>query len=129
MKSHYFQVIIAGLVAITLLSLFSRDSIKPGCPEKVSLSMMEEEKMPRSSFLAMQAEYQFMKLRDPQTGQIPIGIRARELSFVSGMPVYPEGMGQSWNWRGPANIGGRMLCIAIDMDNEDHLLAGSASGA
>ncbi|MCX6226339.1 MAG: hypothetical protein NTV01_16595 [Bacteroidia bacterium] len=40
-----------------------------------------------------------MKTRDPQTVQIPIGIHARELSFVSGMPMYPEGMGQSCNWR------------------------------
>ncbi|MFH0761047.1 MAG: T9SS type A sorting domain-containing protein [Bacteroidota bacterium] len=69
-----------------------------------------------------------MKLRDPQVGQIPIGIRAREFSFVSRMPMYPQGTGQSWNWRGPANIGGRMLCVAIDMDDENHFLAGSASG-
>jgi hypothetical protein len=65
--------------------------------------------MPKSSLLAMQAGYQYIKLSDPQTGQIPIGIRAREFSFVSRMPVHPEGMGQSWDWRGPANIGGRML--------------------
>ncbi len=76
----------------------------------------------------MQADYQFSKLRNPQTGMIPLGIRAKELDFVARLPMHPAGEGQSWNWRGPANIGGRMLCIAFDIDDENHLLAGSASG-
>ncbi|TRZ75809.1 MAG: exo-alpha-sialidase, partial [Bacteroidetes bacterium] len=76
----------------------------------------------------MQAGYQFMKLRNPSTGSIPSGIRSRELSFTSRLPVHSEEEGQSWTWRGPENIGGRMLCIAVDVDDENHLLAGSASG-
>ena len=76
----------------------------------------------------MMADYQFSKIRDPRTGLISPGIRARELDYVSRLPMYPEGEGQSWTWRGPANIGGRMLCISVDVDNENHLLAGSASG-
>ena len=128
MKSKYFQIIIAGLLATALFCLFILDHYKSGSREKVSPSLTEKKKISKNSFLAMQAGYQFKKLRDPQTGQIPVGIRARELSFVSGMPMQPEGIGQQWKWRGPANIGGRMLCIAIDMDDENHLLAGSASG-
>ncbi len=115
-------------LTIAVLCLVSRDTIKSGSPKKGRPSLMEREEIPRTRFLAMQADYQFSKLRDPKSGQIPTGMRNRELSFVSKIPEYPAGMGQSWNWRGPANIGGRMLCIAIDMDNENHLLAGSASG-
>ena len=89
---------------------------------------MEQKRMPEKSFLAMQAGYQFMKLKNPETGSIPPGIRSRELSFVSRLPFHTEEGEQSWMWRGPSNIGGRMLCIAIDLDNENHLLAGSASG-
>ncbi len=128
MKNFYFQVMIAGILAIAACCLFSHDSGKPGCPVKARPSSIEKEEMSKNGFLAMLAEYQFQKLRDPLSGKIPVGIRAREQAFVSRMPAYPDGEGQSWKWRGPANIGGRMLNIAIDVDNENHLLAGSASG-
>jgi hypothetical protein len=123
-----FHFKLVGVLAIILFCLFSKDTCEPVYPGKAGPSLTAKKKMTKNSYLAMQADYQFMKLRDPATGQIPIGIRAREFSFVSRMPIQPEGMGQKWNWRGPANIGGRMLCIAIDIDNENHLLAGSASG-
>ncbi|MCX6258155.1 MAG: T9SS type A sorting domain-containing protein [Bacteroidia bacterium] len=84
--------------------------------------------MPEASLLAMQTNYQLMKLRDPQTGKIPAGIRSRELDFVSGLPKHSEKGEQSWTWRGPENIGGRMCCITVDMDDTSHYLAGSASG-
>ncbi len=128
MKNHYFQVMIAGLLAVAACCLFSRDSGKSGCSVKTRPFSVEKEEMSKNSFLAMQANYQFMRLRDPQTSKIPVGIRALEQAFVSRMPAYTEGEGQPWKWRGPANIGGRMLNIAIDVDNENHLLAGSASG-
>ncbi len=109
--SYYFQG----------LSSFQNLNTKNGSGKK-------QEKMSKSLLLAMQADYQFMKLKDPRTGKIPIGIRSRELTYSSGLPAYPEGDGQAWNWRGPANMGGRMLCIAIDVDDQNHFLAGSASG-
>ena len=128
MKNHHLQVIIAGFVGMAMLCLFSKDTCQLGCQGTARPSLTEKIDKPEKSFLAMQAGYQFMKLMDPHTGQIPAGIRARELAFVSKLPVHPEGDGQSWKWRGPANIGGRMLNITVDVDNENHLLAGSASG-
>lgn len=74
------------------------------------------------------AEYQFQKLRDPKTDRIPPNIRSCELAFASRLPVAAISREQAWTWRGPNNIGGRMLCIAVDIDDENHLLAGSASG-
>ena len=94
----------------------------------LSKHFSDEEKIPKGRLMAMQADYQFIKLRDPQTGKIPVGIRSHELSYVSGLPKKTEAAEQSWASRGPANIGGRMLCIAVDMDNVSHFLAGSASG-
>ncbi|MEI8047238.1 MAG: T9SS type A sorting domain-containing protein [Bacteroidota bacterium] len=128
MKNQHLQLIIAGIVGIALLCLFSKDACESDFPGKTRPSSMEKQETPEKSFLAMLADYQFMKLMDPQTGQIPAGIRARELAFVSTLPLHPDGEGQSWKWRGPANIGGRMLNITVDVDNENHLLAGSASG-
>ena len=96
--------------------------------KNISKPIIEKEKMPKATLLAMQANYQFIKLRDPNTGLIPVGIRSRELAFVSKLPKQAEGAEQSWTWRGPSNIGGRMLCMTIDMDDPTHYLAGSASG-
>ncbi|MFH1161087.1 MAG: hypothetical protein V1733_09090 [bacterium] len=95
--------------------------------QKNPVKVDSKEKLPRSVFLPYLADLQWMKLRNPQTDEIPAGIRSRELAFVSGLTFKESFRGQSWNWRGPNNIGGRMLCIAVDLDNEDRLLAGSAS--
>lgn len=81
-----------------------------------------------AALLPYLVELQHSMLRDPGTDRIPMGIRSRELAFVNSMPTLKEGSGQLWNWRGPDNIGGRMLCIAIDIDDQNHILAGSASG-
>lgn len=89
---------------------------------------LKEREIPKNLLLALQAKHQFTMLRDPHTGCIPAGIRSRELAFVSGLPKQSAQSEQSWSWRGPDNIGGRMLCIAIDMDDTNHILAGSASG-
>jgi photosystem II stability/assembly factor-like uncharacterized protein len=127
MKTKPLLLILTGsfaFAAILLILLKTPISfVHPG-----TKTAKEEKGLTKPGFLAMQAGYQFMKLRDPKTGLIPPGIRARELAFASRLPGHAEGEGQSWNWRGPANIGGRMLCIVIDMDDENHLLAGSASG-
>ncbi len=89
------------------------------------------------------AEFERMKRADPATGQIPEGIRARELEFVARIPsrealsvrAHGEKGGPSlaastivWNERGPVNQGGRTRAIAADMDNEDVFLAGGISG-
>ncbi len=128
MRKLIFPMILSGSIILTLIILSEQNSWLSTANEKGSGIGREQKRIPKSKLLAMQADYQFSKLRDPGTGLIPPGIRSKELDFVSRLPVYPGEGGQSWNWRGPANIGGRMLCIAIDIDNENHLLAGSASG-
>lgn len=121
-------MIAAAFVAVAGVSFFFLNFSSTVKTKKVKGITRESERMPKNRLLAMHAGYQFMKLKDPKTGLIPPGIRAREMAFASTLPAYPEGGSQSWTWRGPTNIGGRMLCIAVDADNEDHLLAGSASG-
>jgi hypothetical protein len=126
MKRTYLPLIFAGFIAIAVC--FQHDQNSPSPLKNTAGPTGELRKMPKIGLLAMQADYQFTKLRDPRTGTIPAGIRSRELDFVSRLPMHSEEDGQSWTWRGPANIGGRMLCIAVDVDDENHLLAGSASG-
>jgi hypothetical protein len=78
--------------------------------------------------------YEWMMLRDPATGKIPARIRERELAFAATLPQ--EGnygtLGKTaiatWQSRGPWNVGGRTRAFAIDLSNENILIAGSTSG-
>jgi len=84
--------------------------------------------MPKRGYAVMNADFEFMKIRDPFSNSIPSNIKSNELKFASKLPVKASHKGQIWDWRGPANIGGRMLCMAFDIDDENTILAGSASG-
>lgn len=75
------------------------------------------------------AEIEFMKTHNPETGQVPVNIRAHELAFALTLPANEQTeRNQKWIHRGPINMGGRMLCLAFDVEDETHMLAGSASG-
>lgn len=79
--------------------------------------------------------YEINLLKDPATGTIPYGIRERELAFAKKME---QRFGKSrassgrivsdWQARGPYNVGGRTRALAIDLDNENVILAGGVSG-
>ncbi|HNS16800.1 MAG TPA: T9SS type A sorting domain-containing protein [Bacteroidales bacterium] len=117
-----------GSIIITAGLLMIFRSPEPLTSSVQSPSIVHTRKMSKSALMPLMAEYQFQKLRDPATDRIPPNIRSRELSFASRLPVAATSREQDWIWRGPNNIGGRMLCIALDVDDESHLLAGSASG-
>jgi photosystem II stability/assembly factor-like uncharacterized protein len=119
--------VILGVAAIVVLTVPVKESLTGPDRDRPGLNQ-EFTRIPRPGLMAMMADHQFNMLRDPVSGEIPAGIRSRELSFVSSLPVYKSHEGQSWTWRGPVNNGGRMLCIAVDLDDANHLLAGSASG-
>ncbi len=75
------------------------------------------------------AEIEFQKTRNPETDQVPANIRAHELAFALTIPANEQSdRKQNWIHRGPVNMGGRMLCLAFDVGDENHMLAGSASG-
>lgn len=78
--------------------------------------------------------YELMLLRDPATGKIPAHIREKELAFAAMLPndaiINPDSRTTSVNWesRGPWNVGGRTRAFAVDVTNENNLIAGSCSG-
>ncbi|MCF8331073.1 MAG: T9SS type A sorting domain-containing protein [Bacteroidales bacterium] len=73
--------------------------------------------------------WQLNRLKDPSTGEIPSGMRARELSFARKLPSAGIfGKSINWNNRGPYNVGGRSRAVAIDHTDHGHILAGSVSG-
>ncbi len=78
------------------------------------------------------AELQWLQLRDPNTGTIPADIGTRENAFAEklaedaaeevALPVADQ-----WQSRGPYNVGGRTKALAIDVLNENVILAGGVS--
>lgn len=81
--------------------------------------------------------YETAMLADPSTGGIPEGIREKSLAFARAIPSvegiepsHPAARIQATEWaaRGPYNVGGRTRGIAIDVSNENVLLAGGVSG-
>lgn len=72
-------------------------------------------------------------LRDPATGAIPKGIRNAELEFGNSLPADNNLHAKSmlplnYTFRGPNNLGGRTRALAMDVTNENILLAGGVSG-
>ncbi len=84
------------------------------------------------------AQYERLRLRDPATGVIPPGIRNEELDFAARLPVRSgehfnraaadEVQAQGWRPRGPYNVGGRTRAMAIDVSDENVIMAGAVSG-
>jgi hypothetical protein len=86
--------------------------------------------------------WDYMRLRDPATGEIPYGIHKRELQFartiasahpalkgisteeILSSPIHTTG----WNSAGPINVGGRTREIGIDISNEANVLIATAQG-
>ncbi len=73
------------------------------------------------------------RLCDPSTGKIPPFIRERELAYAATLPNDNNTNLRStsainWDFRGPWNVGGRTRAFAIDVTNENVLLAGAVSG-
>ncbi len=69
-----------------------------------------------------------IRLADPLTGEIPNDIRKKELIFAKTLPKSVSVSKSNWKHRGPYNVGGRTRALALDIQDENILLAGGASG-
>jgi hypothetical protein len=80
------------------------------------------------------ADYLNRMLIDPATGEIPKNIRSRELTYSGTLPTTNSNPGgrvfeiQNWRSRGPINVGGRTRGAAMDLSDENILVAGGVSG-
>ena len=66
------------------------------------------------------------RLVDP-SGKIPTNVRANELEFAKTLPKN-EALIENWIARGPYNVGGRTRAMALDIKNENVIMAGGVSG-
>ena len=96
----------------------------------------------------LRQQYDFERLKDPATGEIPEGIRQKELEYILSQESHLQeqvlirgkqedstfiktALGDpvtTFSNQGPFNVGGRTRALAIDINNENRLLAGSVSG-
>ena len=60
-------------------------------------------------------------------GKIPDNIRAKELEFAQSLPKNSK-LQTNWIARGPFNVGGRTRAMAIDVTDENIIMAGGVSG-
>lgn len=78
--------------------------------------------------LAARVEWMHNRLKDPATGEIPAGIRQKELAFAKKFSSDNYLKTVNWTARGPFNVGGRTRAMAVDVTNDSIILAGSVSG-
>lgn len=73
---------------------------------------------------------------DPRTGDIPPYIHKKEKEFVRSIPAVEElnsrersrVKAENWTLTGPFNVGGRTRALALDVRNENVIVAGGVSG-
>ncbi|OFY49606.1 MAG: hypothetical protein A2W85_06995 [Bacteroidetes bacterium GWF2_41_31] len=128
----YTKVILSIVVAAVCVGslVFLAKQTNPASTNKpIAEKQKISKELNHASKALYNAEVEYLKTRDPNTNAVPASIRAKELSFAATLPEKKNaGRSQDWIHRGPVNMGGRMLCVAFDVDDENHLLAGSASG-
>ena len=76
------------------------------------------------------AAWELMRQKDPVTGEIPPAIRAKEVAFSNTLPKDGNARGEKFQWKamGPRNVGGRTREMVLDINDENHIVAGGISG-
>jgi len=85
----------------------------------------------KTSFQEDRQLWSLKRVADPATGEIPQGMRRRELAYAKKLQEqFKSKTSTEYNWiaMGPYNVGGRTRALAIDVSNENVLLAGGVSG-
>ncbi|NQU35636.1 MAG: T9SS type A sorting domain-containing protein [Bacteroidetes bacterium] len=128
---HIKRILTIAVVGVFILSLVFviKQETPVGDINTINEKPVATKEFKHATKALYNAEVEYMKTRNPETGQVPACIRANELDFASILPVNERTeRNQNWVHRGPVNMGGRMLCVAFDVEDENHMLAGSASG-
>ncbi|MBK8921100.1 MAG: T9SS type A sorting domain-containing protein [Saprospirales bacterium] len=122
MKKIVLLLILAGMAA----GLFW---LRPACCPGEKAPALRLPGGPHTENRAQREAWELERLADPATGRIPEGIGFFERHFVSKLPqAVAVRSGGDWVSRGPWNYGGRTRALAIDIADENRLLAGGVSG-
>src|ERR1035437_757321 len=82
--------------------------------------------------------WEWLRLRDPATGEIPRGIHVREMAYARTLTLHASEYAiantnstiqtTAWQSAGPINAGGRTQAIGVDISNEANVLIATAQG-
>jgi len=129
-KYLLFVPIVLLLAALSVKQILTR-------PAPKHIHKIISTSSPRASVQSRKArmEYFWELLRDPATNRIPKNIREKELEFAktlpkSGQMLLKGSVLQSYTWQnaGPLDIGGRTRALAVDVSNDQTIIAGGVSG-
>ncbi|MDB5284749.1 MAG: hypothetical protein JWO06_3824 [Bacteroidota bacterium] len=112
------------LFSFGFISWLSLVPVKKTVPQKRIESLYESPDDPNGA-----STYDFQRFHDPSTGLVPKDIRKKELAFAATLPKRDESSRSTqWQNRGPYNLGGRTRALALDINNENIMLAGQVTG-
>ena len=117
------------LTSICLFYFFSLEKSKSGNAKNNTYSSSDG-----LENASKRIRWEFKRTCDPKSGKIPSQIRAKEITFSATLPSSDNARTFStlpvfnWKQRGPINVGGRTRAVAIDVTDENIILAGSVSG-
>ena len=126
---------LAFAVSVAFFFLTGRRMATPASfPSSAEVSGGKEDPFDRVSL-------DWLKYHDPATGEIPRGIRQKELAVAAKIPTVESeqfklaksglvyrALTTTWSRRGPFNIGGRTRAVAMDVNDTSIIIAGGVSG-
>ncbi len=126
-----------GALALAFLALAW--ALWPTQPSDPSLALNMAHRAERASIGSAddpeaRARFEWMRLHDPSTGEIPSTISVQEAAFAQGLPSRDHSLGKQqvsmFTQRGPFNVGGRTRGLVRDVTDPtgNTLLAGGVSG-
>ncbi|MCB9211705.1 MAG: hypothetical protein H6609_20270 [Ignavibacteriales bacterium] len=125
-------VLISGLFLFFLLKK-NNNNIENESGDQILLSSSKEKMEIENK--KERDEYFYKILRDPATNKIPKNIRQRELLFAGELEKKNQSLQKNsgineltWKEAGPFDVGGRTRALAIDINNKNTIIAGSAGG-
>jgi len=105
---------------------------------EVKSSMTQAKKIEADAPLNQKARYEWElnRLKDPASGRIPYDAFQQSLAYAQTLPGAPNNintkkeqvLSENWEFRGPINIGGRTRVLALDVLDENIMIAGGVSG-
>lgn len=117
---------VLAIILIGCLLLFAPFHKKEAYQKMLSFEGLENHS---NSHLQSRMEWELNRLIDPASGSIPPNMYYREMRFAEKLPqTHPLYRSNLWINRGPYHIGGRTRAAALDIMDEDILLAGGVSG-
>lgn len=134
-KTIYKSSLFLLAVLVGVLISFTRTDLQ--WEEKITTQKNHSTSSPKAGIKAKKGRWEYFQrmLRDPATGEIPRGIRQKELAFAkelqeknNSLQKTANNMDLGWKEAGPVDVGGRTRALAIDVNDPNTIIAGGVSG-